>query len=167
MLFKSLVKPILEYAVPVWSPYQKKDIESLEKVQRRASRLALKQKRGEMSYEDRCRLLNWQTLEKRREFLSLIQCYKIVLGIDSLPFSDFFELTKCNRTRANHDYKLYVKIAIVNFYKFSFFVRIVDMWNNLPKDIVHAGSLTSFRNRLKIYMNIDWDDGRQFSTICI
>ena len=47
-LFKSLVRPILEYAAPVWSPYQKKDIQSLEKVQRRASRLALKQKRGEM-----------------------------------------------------------------------------------------------------------------------
>ena len=94
-LFKLLVRPILEYAAPVWSPYQKKDIESSEKVQRRASRLALKQTRGEMSYEDRCRLLNWQTLEKRREFLSPVQCYKIVFGIDSLPFSEFFELTKC------------------------------------------------------------------------
>ena len=61
-LFKSLVRPILEYAAPVWSPYRKKDIESLEKAQRRASCLALKQKRGEMSSEDRCRLLNWQTL---------------------------------------------------------------------------------------------------------
>ena len=162
-----LFPPKSEVSSSVWSPYQKKDIESLEKVQRRASRLALKQKRGEMSYEDRCHLLNWQTLEKRREFLSLIQCYKIVLEIDSLHFSDFFELTKCNRTRANHDYKLYVKIAIVNCYKFSFFVRIVNMWNNLPKDIVHAGSLTLFRNRLKIYMNIDWDDGKQFLIICI
>ena len=41
------------------------------------------------------------------------------------------------------------------------------MWNNLPKDIVHAGSLTLFRNRLKIYMNIDWDDGKQFLIICV
>ena len=48
-LFKSLVGPILEYAAHVWSPYQLKDIESLEKIRRRASRLALKQKRGEMS----------------------------------------------------------------------------------------------------------------------
>ena len=48
-LFKSLVRPILEYAAHVWSPYQIKDMESLEKIQRRASRLALKQKRGEMS----------------------------------------------------------------------------------------------------------------------
>ena len=63
--FKSLVRPILEYVTLPPSG-------ALEKVQRRASRLALKQKRGEMSYEDRCRLLNWQTLEKRRELLSLV-----------------------------------------------------------------------------------------------
>ena len=35
----------------------------------------LRQKHGEMSYEHRCSLLKWQTLEKRREFLSLVQCY--------------------------------------------------------------------------------------------
>ena len=50
-LCKSLVRPILEYAAPVWSPYFIKDIMAQEKVQRRASRLALRQKRGEMSYE--------------------------------------------------------------------------------------------------------------------
>ena len=150
-LFKSLVRPIL----PVWSPYQKKDIESLEKVQRRASRLALKQKREEISYEDRCCLLNWQTLEKRRQFSSLVQCYKIVFGIDGLRFSDFFELTKCNRTRANHDAKLYVKVAILNCYKYSFFVGIVNAWNNLPKHVVHVGSLTLFRSRLRNHMNIE------------
>ena len=119
--------------------------------------MALKQKREEISYEDRCCLLNWQTLEKRRQFSSLVQCYKIVFGIDGLRFSDFFELTKCNRTRANHDAKLYVKVAILNCYKYSFFVRILDAWNNLPKDVVHAGSLTLFRNRLRIYLNIRID----------
>ena len=82
------------------------------------------------------------TMEKRREFLSLVQCYKIVFGIDSLLFSDLFELTKYNRTRANHDYKLYVKVAILNCYKYSFFARFVNAWNNLPKDVVHVGSLT-------------------------
>ena len=68
---------ILEYAAPIWSPYEKKNIQSLEKLQRRASRLVLKQKHGEMNYEDRCRLLNWQILEKHREFLSLVQCCKM------------------------------------------------------------------------------------------
>ena len=38
---------------------------ALAKVQRRASRLAVRQKRGEMSYELRCSLPKWQTVDKR------------------------------------------------------------------------------------------------------
>ena len=45
---KALVRPILEYASPAWCPYLIKNIILLEKVQRRASRLALGQRRGEM-----------------------------------------------------------------------------------------------------------------------
>ena len=43
-----------------------------------------------MSYEDRCRLLNWQTLEKRRELLSIVQCYEIVFGMVALSFFGVF-----------------------------------------------------------------------------
>ena len=49
----------------------------------------------------------------------------------------------------------YVKVAILNCYKYSFFVPILNAWNNLLKDVVCAGSLTLFHNRLRIYMNID------------
>ena len=51
-LYKSRVRPVLEYAAPAWNPYLAKDVLALERVQRRASRLALGQKRGEMEYED-------------------------------------------------------------------------------------------------------------------
>ena len=37
-LYKALVIPILEYAVPLWSPYLQKNIDALERVQRRASK---------------------------------------------------------------------------------------------------------------------------------
>ena len=50
-----------------------------------------------------------------------------------------------------------MKVTIINCYKYSSFVRIVNTWNNLPKDVVHAGSLTLFRNRLRIYLNIRID----------
>ena len=43
LLYKTLVRPILEYAVPMWSPYLVKDVKALESVQRRASRMALNQ----------------------------------------------------------------------------------------------------------------------------
>ena len=57
------MRPVLEYAAPVWSPHLVKDIKALESLQRAASRIALNQKRGEMSYEDRCKLLQWKSEE--------------------------------------------------------------------------------------------------------
>ena len=50
VLNRSLVRPLLEYASPVWSPYLVKDKLAIESIQRRASRIALGQKRCEMSY---------------------------------------------------------------------------------------------------------------------
>ena len=49
-LYLSLVRPILEYAVPVWCPYLVEDIRALESIQREASRLALNQHKGEMPF---------------------------------------------------------------------------------------------------------------------
>jgi len=38
-LYKSMVRFHLDYCCPVWSPYRKVDIEALEKVQKRATKL--------------------------------------------------------------------------------------------------------------------------------
>ena len=65
-----------------------KDVLALERVQRRASWLALGQKRGEMDYEDRLRKLKCPSLETRRLFLSLVECYKIVFNMNKLNFDD-------------------------------------------------------------------------------
>jgi len=56
-LYKSLVPPVLKYAAPVWNPYLAKDVRALEKVQRRASLFAVRQKHREMKYDDRLRKL--------------------------------------------------------------------------------------------------------------
>ena len=79
-----------------------------------------------MEYEERIKILNWPTLEKRRHFISLIECKKIVFGLNSQKFSDFFELAPWDkRTRANLSFKSGVKNARVNPYKYSFFIRTV------------------------------------------
>ena len=71
-----------------------------------------------------------------------------------LSFDDLFYFTKCNSTRANHPYKLYVKPAKCNPYKYSFAIRIVLGCNSLPGSIVEAGNLSSFKSALKRFLDI-------------
>ena len=110
-----------KYNDTAWSPYLLKDITALETVQRRASRLVLGPKWIEMTYEDRCKMLNWPTLEKCRKYLSVVDYYKTELELNSLLFNESFECSKVKSTRANHNYKLHAKLAIINCYKHSFF----------------------------------------------
>ena len=77
-----------------------------------------------MSYEERCILLNWNTLQHRREYLSVVECYKTVFGLNGLDFDDHFEFCRGN-TRANQPYKIQTKLAKLNSFKYPFFVKIV------------------------------------------
>ena len=105
-----------------------------------------------MENEDHLRKLKWPTLETSRLFLSLVEWYKIVFGINKPNFDDLFEFTKFNSTRANHPY---VKPAKCNSHKYYFPVRIVRDWNSLPGSIVEAGpSLDSFKSALERILNI-------------
>jgi len=64
-----------------------------------------------MSSEDRCKLLKWPTLSDHRIYLCLFECFKIAFGFYHLKFEDFFDFATIRSTRANHQYKLYVKPA--------------------------------------------------------
>ena len=73
--FNALVRPILEYACPVWNPYLVKHIHSIESIQRRATRLI---RGSDKPYSERLIELIWSSLELRRKYLCLLQLYKII-----------------------------------------------------------------------------------------
>jgi len=75
-LYKSLVRPNLEYCCQIRSPYYKKDIKLIEGVQRRATQLVTGMK--ELNYNDRWKQLGLQRLEGRRMRSDLIETFKIV-----------------------------------------------------------------------------------------
>ena len=151
VLYRSLVRPLLEYASPVWSPYLVKDKLAIESTQRRASRIVLGQKRRETSYEDRCELLGWSTLERRKEYFSLVECYKIVFDLNGLECSDYFEFCNNNR-RSNNPFRIRMKSAEVNAFKHSFFL---EEWNNLPHHLFGNDiNINKFKYNLKKWMNI-------------
>ena len=99
--YRSLVRPLLEYASPVWTPYLAKDKLAIKSLQRKASRVALGQKRREMSYEEGCELLGWSTLERPREYFSLVEGYKTVFELNGLEWRDYFEY--CNNNTRSHE----------------------------------------------------------------
>ena len=64
-LYKTLIRPHLEYGSVIWSPYLKKDIYLLENVQRRATKLVKEVK--DLPYQDRMKNLGLSTLQYRRD----------------------------------------------------------------------------------------------------
>ena len=147
----------MEYASPVWSPNLGKDIHEIEKLQRRASRIALGQRRQKMAYEDRCKILKWNSLERRREFLSLVEWCKVVLNRNGLNFSDYFQLYRSSKTRSNYQYKIQTKLAKLNCYKYSFFVKLIKFWIDLPSNVVNchdSPNINKCKLRLTNQMNI-------------
>ena len=150
-LFKSLVRPILEYANSVWANNSRKNIDSIEHVQRFFTRCIIEVK--ELSYEDRLKSLNLPSLEFRRFRGDLIETYKITHEIyDVTTTKTLFTYSENNNNLRGHNYKLEKIRTNKSTFRSFFTNRVVNTWNKLPADIVNSTTLNSFKNKVdKLY----------------
>ena len=91
-LYKAIVRPHLEYCIQAWSPYLRKDIDMLEKIQRRATKLIPELR--DLRYEERLKECGLTTLETRRLRGDQIEVFKILNGYENIDSNIFLKLKK-------------------------------------------------------------------------
>ena len=90
MAYNTIVRPHLEYASAVWSPYTKEKIGKIEKVQRWVARWVSNDYSTYSSVTDMLSNLGWRSLENRRIGARLTMFYKIVYGLVAIPLPSYF-----------------------------------------------------------------------------
>jgi hypothetical protein len=159
-LYKSLVRPQVEYATPVWSPTLKMDISAIEKVQHRATKLV--PEIATLSYEERLQHLKLPTLQYRRLRQDLIFIFKHTQQLIDLdtktqcpvcpPNHDMLTPTLNNTTRGhNHKFQIHHHQGIRHKFLSS---RALKIWNKLNKNTVNVKTINAFKNKISTDLSL-------------
>ena len=145
LLYKAMVRSHLEFAGSAWNPYKISQIRSLEKIQKRATKLVRSCKK--LSYKERLIHLKLPTLKFRRLRGDMIEVFKILNGYCDESVMPNLPRNFDTRTRGNSLKLMHVRSRL-DQRKFSFCSRVVGYWNSLPDYVVKASSINMFKNSL-------------------
>ena len=81
-LYKAIVRPHLEYCIQLWRPYRKKDIDTLERIQRRATNIMPELR--DLCFEERLTECGLTTPERSRLRGDQIEVFTILNGYENI-----------------------------------------------------------------------------------
>ena len=144
-LYNTLIRPLLEYCVQAWSPHLRKDIELLENVQRRATKLVRRLRN--MEYEVRLKELKLTSLEDRRTRGDMILTYRLINGMEGVDYHKFFSLVNNPYNLRGHSKKIARTNLNLDVRKYFFSRRVIEKWNSLTEYEISAPSTAVFKKR--------------------
>ena len=143
-LFRSHIRPILDYCSCVWNVGYVGDQKLLESVQRRWTKRV--DGLGDVQYEDRLRLLGLFSIYGRLLRSDIIKYWRSFhSGSDDMR--SLFQLAPGIGTRGHH-FKLSVIRCNTDIRKRFWSQRCVTIWNSLPSELVEITGLTVFKRTL-------------------
>ena len=100
-----------------------------------------------LTYPARLQFLGLEALQERRLKFDLIMCHKVMYNFVEVDASDFFclysEFLMIEHVVIMSDWS-----NLVDVWKYCFSSRVVDLWNNLPRQVVNLTSVNSFKSAL-------------------
>ena len=152
ILYTTFVRPQLEYASSVWSPYQKQDAFTLEQVQRRATKLVPSLKN--LPYEQRLKVIGLTSLSERRQRGDAIQFYKFKNGFNTIDWYHPNSLTNSINTNGpasgirGHKQRYQRQFTRNCPSRENYFSnRTIPIWNSLPRQVIEARTVNEFKIR--------------------
>jgi ribonuclease P/MRP protein subunit RPP40 len=144
-LYKVYIRPLLEYANVIWSPHLQRDIDTLERIQRRATKRVAGLR--SIPYATRLQMLDLPTLQHRRRRGDLIWTYKILTNNESDELLNLFEFNTNIHLRG-HRFKLKIQNFKTSVRSHFLPNRVFSDWNALSDEIVNASNPNIFKNKL-------------------
>ena len=172
-LYLTMVRSQLAYGSQVWAPQTVGNIQTIERVQRRATKFILSLPyRTDISYKDRLQILNIIPLCYWYEYLDMVYVFKSLKN-DSDSNISVKVSTRETRSASNGILLNVGKCRTVN-YQNSYYIRAAKVWNTLPVDIRDTTkSVPSFKTLLrKHYIDLtssifNPDDPRTLKSVCV
>ena len=129
----------------MWSPLYSRDMDLLKCIQRMAPKMT--QGMEHLSYEDRWKELGLFSLQKRRLWGDLRAAFQYLKGTYKKEEDRLFSRACCDRTRGNR-FQLKEKRFRLDIRKKYFTLRVMRHWCRLPRKVVNAPSLETYKVRV-------------------
>jgi hypothetical protein len=151
IMYKSFIRPIMEYACVVWDGCTGKDSDLLEAVQLRAGRIvcgAIKHTSHALIYNE----LGWERLAERRERFKLILFHKMIYGIAPSYLQNLLPQSTAERNRYPVRSAAGLTQSLVRtrltLFDNSFLPSTIRLWNNLPEHLRLISDSSTFKTAI-------------------